>query len=184
MDRSLVIVSGAPGSGKTTLAAPLAARLGLPLFAKDTIKEPLHDVLGNPGEEHAAWSRKLGAAAMELLWRLAADAPACVLEANFLPGHERQCGMLRELSADGTLVEVYCRCPLEVAAARYAERDRSAARHGVHHNGFPPEVRHQYSGPLGLGPVVEVDTTGPTGLDELARLVSQRSVSERLGAAD
>ena len=46
MNRRIVLVSGAPGSGKTTLAHPLAEQLGLPLFAKDTIKEALHDNLG------------------------------------------------------------------------------------------------------------------------------------------
>ncbi len=46
VNRRIVIVSGAPGAGKTTLAPPLAAALGLPLFAKDTIKETLYDLLG------------------------------------------------------------------------------------------------------------------------------------------
>jgi adenylate kinase family enzyme len=36
--RSIVLVSGAPGAGKTTLAGPLARLLGLPLIAKDDIK--------------------------------------------------------------------------------------------------------------------------------------------------
>ncbi len=36
--RRLVYVSGAPGSGKTSLAVPLAAELGYPLLAKDRIK--------------------------------------------------------------------------------------------------------------------------------------------------
>jgi predicted kinase len=35
----LVLVAGWPGSGKSTLAAALAAELGLPLLAKDEIKE-------------------------------------------------------------------------------------------------------------------------------------------------
>jgi predicted kinase len=47
--RRLVYVSGAPGSGKTSLAVPLAAELGYPLLAKDRIKETLHDALGAPG---------------------------------------------------------------------------------------------------------------------------------------
>ena len=37
--RRLVYVSGAPGSGKTSLAVPLAAELGCILLAKDRIKE-------------------------------------------------------------------------------------------------------------------------------------------------
>jgi predicted kinase len=82
--RRLVYVSGAPGSGKTSLAVPLAAELGYALLTKDRIKETLHDALGAP-EPDRAWSRSQGAAAMELLWALAADAPAVVIEANF--GH-------------------------------------------------------------------------------------------------
>lgn len=41
----IVLVNGAPGSGKTTLASPLGRMLGLPLIAKDTIKEAMADVL-------------------------------------------------------------------------------------------------------------------------------------------
>ena len=43
-----VVVSGPPGSGKTTLAPRLAAELDLPLIAKDTIKQALLAVLDVP----------------------------------------------------------------------------------------------------------------------------------------
>ena len=66
--RRLVYVSGAPGSGKTSLAVPLAAELGYALLTKDRIKETLHDALGAPKPD-LAWSRRLSGAAMELLWR-------------------------------------------------------------------------------------------------------------------
>ncbi len=36
---SLVVVTGPPAAGKTTIAAELRARLGIPLLAKDTLKE-------------------------------------------------------------------------------------------------------------------------------------------------
>jgi predicted kinase len=82
--RKLVYVSGAPGSGKSSLGVPLAAELGYALLSKDRIKETLHDAFGAPAPD-LAWSRRLGGAAMELLWTLAACAPAVVLEANFRP---------------------------------------------------------------------------------------------------
>jgi hypothetical protein len=54
--RRLIYVSGAPGSAKTSLAAPLAAELGYALLTKDRIKETLHDAFGVP-EPDRAWSR-------------------------------------------------------------------------------------------------------------------------------
>jgi predicted kinase len=45
VERGFVIVSGPPGAGKSSLAIPLAQRLGLPLLRKDHIKETLHDHL-------------------------------------------------------------------------------------------------------------------------------------------
>jgi predicted kinase len=106
--RKLVYVSGAPGSGKTSLAGPLAAALGYALLAKDRIKETLHDAFGAPGPDRA-WSRRLGGAAMELLWALAADAPAVVIEANFRPRSEYERAKLSGLAARP--VEVHCACP-------------------------------------------------------------------------
>ena len=41
-----VLVGGVPGSGKTTLARQLAPLLGMPLIAKDAIKEALMTALG------------------------------------------------------------------------------------------------------------------------------------------
>jgi predicted kinase len=85
--RKLVYVSGASGSGKTSLAVPLAAALGYALLAKNRIKETMDGAFGAPKPDRA-WSRRLVDAAMELLWALAADAPAVVIEANFRPRSE------------------------------------------------------------------------------------------------
>ena len=117
--RRLVYVSGAPGAGKTSLAGPLAAELGYALVTKDTIKETLHDALDAPDPD-LAWSRRLGAAAMELVWTLAAQAPDVVIEANFRPYSAYQRGRLVGLG--GRPVEVYCSCPAELASARYNAR--------------------------------------------------------------
>jgi AAA domain len=57
---SLIVVTGAPGTGKSTIAAALTAGLGWPLLALDSIKEALADVLGLGDED---WSNRRGDAA-------------------------------------------------------------------------------------------------------------------------
>jgi predicted kinase len=166
--RRVVLVSGAPGAGKSALAGPLAAELGFALLAKDRIKETLAEVLGD-GSGELAWSTRLGAASMELMWALAAEAPAAVLEANFWPGDERHERHLRKL--DANTVEVHCACPQAVAMRRYSER--RASRHAVHaeaHRAVSPEAWAKWARPLGIGELVSVDTSAPV---DIARLASE-----------
>jgi predicted kinase len=162
--RRVVLVSGAPGAGKTSLAAPLAAELGFALVGKDRIKETLHDALGAP-ESGLAWSRRLGAAAMEVLWALAADAPAVVIEANFRPRNAYERGRILALSPRP--VEVNCACPAQEASRRLTAR--AAGRHPVHVvHGLPPEALAEYDQPVGIGEVITVDTTRPVDVAALA----------------
>ena len=166
--RRLVYVSGAPGAGKSSLAGPLAADLGFTLITKDTLKETLHDALGAP-EPDLAWSRRLGGAAMELLWRLAADAPAVVIEANFRPYSEFERGKLTGLAGlGGRTVEVHCQCPAEIAAARYNARPT----HPVHVlKTLPVTAMAEYDRPVGIGGLVLVDTTDPVDVPAVAMQV-------------
>jgi hypothetical protein len=70
-------------------------------------------------------------------------------------------------------VEVHCVCAVEECMRRYAERGPS--RHAVHVDGH--ETRSLAAGfersarPLGLGPVVLVDTTRPVDIPALAAQV-------------
>ncbi len=176
--RRLVLVSGPPGSGKTAIAGPLAAELGFALLAKDQIKEALHNSLGelaggSDRQARLAWSRRLGGAAMDLLWALAAAAPAVVLEANFWPDDPRHRDRIAALAARP--VEVFCSCPVEIATARYAER--AVRRHAVHHDavrGLEFEVFARSDHPVGIGEVIEVDTTAKVDIAALADTVRMR----------
>lgn len=156
-----VLVAGWPGAGKSTLAAVLAAELGLPLLAKDELKEALMEGLGRP--ETVADSQRLGKAAVLVMLRAARTCPGAVLDSTWF---DYALPLARALP--GRLIEVHCTVPLDLAKARY--RARAGHRHAGHLDdarsdqelwGEPPR-------PLGLGPVVEVDTSGPLDIGVLA----------------
>jgi predicted kinase len=163
----VALVSGAPGSGKSTLAHPLAAQLDAALLSKDRIKETLYDALnGSPAD--LAFSRQIGGAAMHVLWTVAATCPRVVLEANFRPNSNYERQRIADLGA--TVVEVHCRCPSEEAGRRF--RERAAAQHPAHPlSSLSPDALAEYDRPIGMGPVIEVDTTRPVNIDAIVEQV-------------
>lgn len=167
MQRQIVLVSGAPGVGKTTLAIPLAAELDFPLLSKDEIKESLWDALEPPPGD-STWSHRLSGAAMEVLWSLAARLRQAVLEANFRPhsalDHSRLAGL------DACIVEVFCHCSVEEAARRFEAR--APGRHPTHVLGeYSARFLAEYDGPMGAGTVIEVDTESSVDVELIARRV-------------
>jgi predicted kinase len=169
----IAYISGRPGAGKSSLALPLAAELGYSLVIKDLVKEALHDALYVPGSGglDRAWSLRLSAAAWELLWMLAARAGDMVIEANFPPHNDEALGRLRGLG--GRTVEVHCACPAEVAHARYNARPR----HEVHQGTLPLSAMEKYDRPVGIGPLITVDTTRPVDVATVAAEVRRLHTS-------
>ena len=126
----ILVITGAPGAGKTTLANHLAAGLGRPLVAKDDIKEALFDVMGTPPDRVA--SRRVGIAAigvMLALARRAAQANAdVILECNFRRGQGEV--DLRSLMEMAEVRLVHCQVADEVTLERYRRRlDRHLGHH-------------------------------------------------------
>jgi predicted kinase len=124
----LVVVSGPPGSGKTTIAEALRERLGLPLLAKDRIKESLG---GSLGIEDRAGSHRLGVAVFELIGELVGELLAAgvsvIAEGNFTT----ETRFLSELPPS-RIVQVHVTAPPAVLHQRLLDRDTH--RHPVHYD--------------------------------------------------
>ncbi len=129
--RTLIVVTGAPCAGKTTLAELLGRELSLPVIHRDALKETLFDTLGSGNR---GWSRTLGGASYDLLFSvletlLRAGCP-CIAESNFEAG--RAANRLRGLyeTCSFTPIEILCTADLETLRERY--RARLASRHVGH----------------------------------------------------
>lgn len=156
-----VVVSGAPGTGKSTVAELLADQFRLPLLSLDTIKEALGDTLGL-GDE--AWSTRVGDAAAEVLFRLARSFPGVIAE-GWWRGARRD----RAIQEFGGWIEVFCHCEPHVAEERMRARIGSG-RHPIHRDVMNPAVVEDVGAvvnsvtPLSIGSaLIDVDTT--EGLD-------------------
>ena len=129
MSGGLVIVGGAPATGKTTLAQAIGATLGMPVITKDDLKEALAEPF-TTGD--LAWSRRLGSAAYEALFtvadRILAAGHGLVLESNFRRGMAD--ASLRALARLAPTVVVVCRTPDALRRERYEQR--AGTRHRVH----------------------------------------------------
>ena len=170
----LLVVTGMPSSGKTTVAEGLARRLRLPLIAKDEIKESLYDSLG-AGELSS--SAVLGGAAYALIFALARtmldSGVSVIVEANFFRDQELEFATLPQ----HRLVQLHCEAPLAVLLERYASRSRHAGHHDVEKmEELPARFESGAHDALRLpGDLIELDTTRSVDLDALADRIRELS---------
>jgi len=166
--RHFLVLSGLPGSGKTSLGRSLACALDLPVLDKDEILVGLFDSLGVGDSD---WRNRLSRAADEVLRRLAMQLSGAVLASFWRhPRSMSESGTsISWLSAlPSPVVEVHCDCPPETAAQRFLARQR----HVGHLDGQKraSEVVASFTrlaalGPLGIGSLVRVDTSEPVDIE-------------------
>lgn len=166
-----VIVSGLPASGKSTIAVGLAEDLRLPLMDKDAYLEALFgDAVDGSPQLRELFSRR----ADELMADAAQRSEGAVLSSWWKhPKSKTDSGTPVPwlTSLPGMLIEVHCVCPPDVATARFLSRKRHPGHCDARHSEatLVREFSEQAKlGPLGVGPLVEVDSERPTDRSTLA----------------
>lgn len=145
------------------MSASLSRQLGLPYLSKDEVKEALMDALGPPSTVDA--SRRLGVAAVHAVLRMARSCPGAVIDSTWF---EYTRPLVDRLP--GLCVEVRCVTDIATVRARYAARTRDA-RH-LDALRTDDELWGRPVAALGVGPLIEVDTTGEVDTVALAKRIS------------
>lgn len=131
---TLIIVSGLPGTGKTTLSKKISDKFNLPLVGMDAIKETMWDNMGH--EFDFEFSDKIGKTAFELAFYCInsslSKGVSMVVEAHFSP--ERNNDRINKLKEayNVNILQIYCDCETETLRKRFKERMGRDSYHKGH----------------------------------------------------
>ena len=173
--RATIVVSGLPGSGKSTTGLALGAALELPMVDKDDYLEALFNDGSVIGEAQRA---KLSRRADELFQAAVQTEPRCIAASFWrVPELSPTSGTPTEWLFDlPNVVEVYCDCPPDVAATRFLTRSRHAAHGDDTRDPIATIEAFQAlraAGPIGIERLVIIDTSAEVDAIALARQIAR-----------
>ncbi len=167
-----IAVSGLPASGKSTCGKAVAKRLGLPLLDKD---DYLERQFRARGIGDADWRRRLSRESDALFRRDAERHRAVILISHWRPsGYHAGSGTPVDWLAAtwSRVVELFCDCPVDVAANRFVNRERHPGhldRSRSYEEILQWLANYRHYLPLSLGPLETLDAEADGGIDALAR---------------
>ena len=186
----VIIVTGPPATGKTTVGTKIADALRLPFINKDGIKESLFDTLG---WSDVAWSKRLGVASYAILYQiieaeLRAGA-SFVVESNFHPTYDNERFAALRTTYDFVPFQVFCTANGNVLYERFKARSESGERHPGHRDElrqgeFEEILRRGHHDPLDIGgetyalDMTDLDTVD---FDGLMTAIHSRTIHLALG---
>lgn len=133
MRATIIVVTGLPGTGKTTLSREIAEALDIPLIAKDDIKEIMFDTIGWSDK---AFSAKLAHATFGIMDYITEQhlktGSSILLESNYSPKLASNKFQKWQQLFDCAIVQIVCQTNIDVLAHRYADRAKNTTRHPGH----------------------------------------------------
>jgi predicted kinase len=165
MQPYLIVITGHPGSGKTSIARQLSERLHLPVISKDTLKERMFDELGSSGKE---WSLKVSSASHrimdDIIEQTLLAGNSIIVESNFKENidSERFAAVVKRYHV--SCVQILCVANGPTLFQRWNERIKNKERHEGHvENANIEQIRQDLLlpyPPLALpGQTIELDTS-------------------------
>ncbi len=162
----LIIVTGRPAAGKSTLAKRLSQEIKLPIVSKDDIREVLFE---RPGWTDRPWAQLLGRASVDMMFYFAqaelSVRHSIIFDNSFDPemSNPRFRALLNEQRAES--IQIVCNADSEALFQRFKSRTETGNRHPGHGDENVLEqlrtnLAKEESPVLDIGgEVVEVDTT-------------------------
>jgi len=133
MKPTIIIVTGRPAAGKSTLAKWLAKELELPVVSKDEIREELFNRLGWKDRK---WAQELGKASVDMMFYFARaeldGAHSIIMDNAFYPpiSTPRFQALKKQYGAES--IQIVCDSDRETLFRRFKTRADSGTRHPGH----------------------------------------------------
>jgi predicted kinase len=186
----LIITTGRPASGKSTLAKWLSKELGMPCFSKDNLREVLFDSLGWKDRK---CSQMLGRASIDLMFYVAEmhfeAGCSAILDNSFDPSLSDSRFQALKAKYGIETIQIVCDSDKETLYNRFRERAMTGHRHQGHGDQEVLKDLHGYfakeqSVVLNIGgTVIEVDTTDFSKVDYQAILNEVKLAIQKYQAA-
>jgi predicted kinase len=169
---TIIIVTGRPAAGKSTLAKWLSQQLKFPFVSKDTVREELFDRLGWKDRK---WAQELGKASVDMMFHFARAqlevGHSILMDNSFYPPVSNPRFMALKEGYHAESIQIICDSDRETLFQRFKSRADSGNRHPGHGD---YDVLDELYASLGDtssrvldigGSVIEVDTTDFSNVD-------------------
>lgn len=174
MKPTLIIISGFPATGKTTIAKKIAEKFQLPLITADDLKELMFDRISN--WEDPKMFDSVSKASYDIMYhtvgKILSSGKSCMMEGFLLPkmAEPRIEKLKKELGCN--LFQINFHCKSEVLIERYQKRAGTDERHPCHPENIPLDDFIKKNGKSDEvridGETYEADSTDFSKIDEEA----------------